>query len=150
MKLLPDFTENLLSLLWHFQYIVPYLLKIFYLFNLYECFAPVYVCIWSVCLMPLKARRGHQIVWDWSYRRCGPPSNPGPLEEQPEILTTEVALKLHIVPSQCSPTSRLIKQLRPFLFINLLPKGQLCLHLFQELTDNNSSSSLFNIHSPMP
>ena len=50
---------------------------------------PTYVFVYCVCLVPIEARRGHQISWNWSYRwlyvsQCEYwEPNPGPLEEQP-------------------------------------------------------------------
>ena len=32
------------------------------------CVLPTYSCIPYVCLLPAEARRGHQILWNWSYR----------------------------------------------------------------------------------
>jgi hypothetical protein len=49
--------------------------------------------------VPAKARRQYCIRWDWT---CEPlcrfwESNPGPLEEQPVVLTTESSLQTHVL-----------------------------------------------------
>jgi hypothetical protein len=38
------------------------------LFDVDECFACVFVSVPPECLVPLEVRKGHQILWNWSYR----------------------------------------------------------------------------------
>ena len=59
--------------------------------------------VFSLCeyLMLMEARRGHQINWKQISDICEPPSgycesNPGPLEEQLVLLTTEPSAHLQV------------------------------------------------------
>ena len=67
-------------------------------------FTYMYTCV-SVCscvhmsLVPMLARRGHQVLWSWRYRLLWVAQsgcreqNSGPLQEQLEFLTTELSLQ---------------------------------------------------------
>lgn len=35
--------------------------------SVYGCFSYMYVCSPCECLLPSEVKRGHQILWDWSY-----------------------------------------------------------------------------------
>lgn len=37
-------------------------------FYIHRCLAYIYVCVPHVCLLPMEAKRGHQIPWYWGYR----------------------------------------------------------------------------------
>lgn len=72
-----------------------------------ECFAHMYVCVHYAYLLPVEVRRGHQIIWNLSYRQCELPcecweSNPCPLQE-PQVLSLFSALNfLSTLSSQVS------------------------------------------------
>lgn len=36
---------------------------------MYVCFVCMYVCTLHSCPVPEEAKRGHQILWDWSYKQ---------------------------------------------------------------------------------
>ena len=60
---------------------------------------PSHMSVYHLCAMASKARRENWIFWDWScvlHSGCWE-QNLGPLEEQPELLTTEPSLQLHQV-----------------------------------------------------
>lgn len=67
----------------------------FYLFiySIYMCFAYMFVSILCACLVPVEATREFWII---HYKlSCGFwVSNPGPLEEKPDLLNTESSLRL--------------------------------------------------------
>lgn len=61
-------------------------------------FLPVCVSVYHMHAAPKEARRGHWLLWDWSYRCLFGPYgcwelNLGPLEEQPVVLTAEPPLQ---------------------------------------------------------
>jgi hypothetical protein len=46
-------------------------LKDFFLkcqFHMYEYLACMCICVPCACLVPIEARRGHQILWNWNCR----------------------------------------------------------------------------------
>jgi hypothetical protein len=47
--------------------VASYLILKFYLFFVYGCFACMFACI--PCAVPVEARKGSQIPWNWNYRR---------------------------------------------------------------------------------
>lgn len=47
------------------------------------------LCETWVFLVLAEVRRGGRIPWNWSYKGCEPPLNPGPQEEQQVLLTAE-------------------------------------------------------------
>ena len=72
----------------------------FFLFC-FICFACTYIC--TICIIYFqRPKRGHRIPWKWSTGVCKPPRscwelNPGPLKEQPVLLTTEPSLQPLII-----------------------------------------------------
>lgn len=69
-----------------------------YVFILYVCFVCMYIHAPCVCLVPVKPRRGHWILWHWNYRWCVSPlwywvPKLGPLQEQKVFLTMEMSLQ---------------------------------------------------------
>lgn len=74
--------------------ILTYVVYFLLIYCMYECFTCMYVCTPNAYMMPTKFRRGNLMPWNWSYR-CSKPTcrcwelNPGPLDEQLVLLTSE-------------------------------------------------------------
>lgn len=69
--------------------------------------------VYISCVHTVKARRGHRITTNWSYRQSGSTmrmlgTEPGPLKEQEVLLTSEGAL-------QPQPHLQLERATKPFL-----------------------------------
>lgn len=85
-----------LCMLNHLDGSLPYL----FMFNVYSCFARLYVCAPCAYLPPVEARRRHQVPWNWSYRwqetvvwGLGTKPSQGPLEDQPVHSITKPSLQ---------------------------------------------------------
>jgi hypothetical protein len=72
---------------------------LFILFSVFEYFVYMYVYAPCACLVPERARRQHHISGTGATESCESLCrcwnvNLGPVEEQPVLLTTELALQL--------------------------------------------------------
>ena len=70
-----------------------------FLFHVHEYFVCMHVRAPYTCLMPMEARKGHKtgtgVTNGYEPSSGCQKSNPGPLEEQPVLLTAEPSFELH-------------------------------------------------------
>lgn len=82
--------------------------RIFYYFIFYYvwCFACIHACEACDCMVPVEAKRGHWILWNWSYYSCEPRCgclllNLGLLEDEQVLLTAEPSFSNLCVQNFC-------------------------------------------------